>query len=64
MHRFDRISAIFCLLLGLAVFIKGLHLGLRVDIDMGPGFFPLVAGGILSFLSVVLLIQSLFCKCC
>jgi putative tricarboxylic transport membrane protein len=62
MVRFDRISAIFCLLLGIAVFAKGLHLGLRVNIDMGPGFFPLVAGGTLSFLSVILLIQSLLKK--
>jgi putative tricarboxylic transport membrane protein len=59
MHRFDRISAIFCFFLGLAVFSKGVHLGLRVHIDMGPGFFPLVAGGLLSFLSAVLFFQSL-----
>jgi putative tricarboxylic transport membrane protein len=62
MNHHNRISAIFCLLLGIAVFVKGLHLGLRVNIDMGPGFFPLVAGGTLSFLSVILLIQSLIKK--
>jgi putative tricarboxylic transport membrane protein len=62
MHRFDRISAIFCLFLGLAVFAKGLHLGLRVHIDMGPGFFPLVAGGLLSVLSGILFFQSLVKK--
>jgi putative tricarboxylic transport membrane protein len=62
MHRFDRISSLFCFFLGLAVFVKGLHLGLRVNIDMGPGFFPLVAGGILSLLSAILLTQTFFKK--
>lgn len=62
MNLFDRISSIFCFFLGLAVLAKGLRLGLRVNIDMGPGFFPLVAGGILSFLSMILFIQSLIKK--
>jgi len=62
MHLFDKMSAIFFFFLGLAVLAKGFQLGLRINIDMGPGFFPLVAGGILSFLSLVLLIQSLIKK--
>ncbi len=52
-------SAIFCLLLGLAVAWKGLHLGLKLDREMGPGFFPLLAGGILASLSIILFVQSL-----
>jgi putative tricarboxylic transport membrane protein len=62
MHLFDRISALFCFFLGLAVLAKGLRLGLRVQVDMGPGFFPLAAGGILAFLSVILFTQSLLKK--
>jgi len=58
----DKISAIFCFFLGLAVLAGGIRLGLRVELDMGPGFFPLVAGGILSLLSIVLLFQSLVKK--
>ncbi len=54
----DRISSIFCFFLGLAVLLKGLHLGLKINQAMGPGFFPSVAGFTLSLLSVVLLIQS------
>jgi hypothetical protein len=59
MNRRNRISAIFCFLLGLSVLIKGMRLGLKLDQEMGPGFFPFIAGGILTFLSLLLLIQSL-----
>jgi hypothetical protein len=45
--------------LGFAVLIKGIRLGFKVDQEMGPGFFPLVAGGILALLSLVLFVQSL-----
>ena len=58
MNRRNRMSAGFCLILGLAVSVKGVSLGLRMNQEMGPGFFPFLAGGILVLLSVILFIQS------
>ncbi|OGP89698.1 MAG: hypothetical protein A2156_00625 [Deltaproteobacteria bacterium RBG_16_48_10] len=52
-------SAIFCLILGLFVLMTGVRLGLKVDLRIGPGFFPFVAGILLAFLSIVLFVQSL-----
>ena len=59
MNLLDRISSTFCFFLGLAVITGGVRLGLRIHLDMGPGFFPIVAGGILCVLSGVLFVQSL-----
>lgn len=59
MNSRNRISSIFCFFLGLTVLIKGMRLGLKVDQEMGAGFFPLVAGGILTLLSFILFVQSL-----
>ena len=62
MNRLDRISAIFSLVLGVAVLSQGVRLGLKVNLDMGPGFLPVVVGGILVILATVLLAQSLIGK--
>lgn len=59
-HRLRNVvSAIFCLLLGLAVAWKGVSLGLKLGSEMGPGFFPCLAGGILALLSLILFLQSM-----
>lgn len=58
MNLLDRVSSLFCFFLGLAVIAGGVRLGLRVHLDMGPGFFPIIAGGILSLLSIFLFVQS------
>lgn len=58
-HRRNLDSAIFCLVLGLAVVWNGFRLGIRVNQEMGPGFFPLLAGGLLALLSLILVIKSL-----
>jgi len=58
MNLLDRVSSIFCFFLGLAVITGGVRLGWRVHLDMGPGFFPIIAGGILSLLSIFLFVQS------
>lgn len=58
----DIISSIFCLFLGLAVLTNGVRLRLKVGPEMGPGFFPFLAGGILTFLSILLLMQTLIRK--
>ena len=54
----DRCSATFFLLLGLAVFVHGFRLRLKVGSDMGPGLLPFIVGGILSLLSCILLFQA------
>jgi len=58
MKQLNKMSALFCFFLGIAVLMKGVYLGLKTNLEIGPGFFPFVAGGILAFLSVVLVIQS------
>ena len=62
MKTLNKISAIFFLILGITVLIHGIGLGLRVNLDVGPGFLPAIVGGILSGLSVILLFQSIFAK--
>jgi len=59
MKRLDRMSSIFCLLLGTSVVIRGFQLKLKVGKDMGPGLLPAVVGGILVFLSVTLLMRTI-----
>jgi putative tricarboxylic transport membrane protein len=58
MKLLDSMSSIFCFFLGLAIIAGGVRLGLRVHLDMGPGFFPIIAGGVLSLLSILLFFQS------
>ena len=53
-------SALFFFCVGVAVLWKGLHLGLRLDQNMGPGFFPILAGGALTLLSLLLLAQTFY----
>ena len=59
MNLRNAISALFCFFLGLAFLVRGVHLGLKAGQNMGPGFFPIVAGGTLAFLSIILLAQTL-----
>jgi hypothetical protein len=59
MKNLDRICAIFCFFLGLVVLVVGLHLRLQMNLEVGPGFLPFVVGGILAFLSIILLVQSI-----
>lgn len=59
MKRLDRMSSIFCLLLGTSVLTQGFQLKLKAGKDMGPGLLPVVVGGILVFLSVVLLLRTI-----
>lgn len=58
MKNLDRISSAFCFFLGLAVLIRGFQLKLKVSKEMGPGLLPVVVGGILAFLSMVLFFRS------
>jgi putative tricarboxylic transport membrane protein len=52
-------SAALLFLFGLFTLREGIRLGLKVDLhNMGPGFFPFVAGILLSLLSILLIIQS------
>ena len=53
-------SGLFFFCVGVAVLWKGFHLGLRLDQNMGPGFFPILAGGVLTLLSLLLLAQTLY----
>lgn len=58
MKQRDRISATFCFFLGLTVLINAIRLNLKVGLEMGPGFFPFLAGGILTLLSFIVLVLS------
>ena len=58
----NKISAVFFFVLGFAVLYHGTRLGLKVNLDMGPGFFPAIVGGILLCLSLILLLQSILAK--
>jgi hypothetical protein len=62
MNRRDRASAVFFLVLGAGVLFQGVRLGLKADLDMGPGFLPALVGGFLSLLAAILLGQSLLGK--
>src|SRR5271157_4693086 len=53
-------SAVFFLLVGAAVLWKGFDLGLSTDQNVGPGFFPIIAGGVLTLLSLLLIVQTVY----
>ena len=52
------VSATLLFLFGLFALREGIRLGLKLGFKMGPGFFPFVAGVILSSLSLILLVQT------
>lgn len=60
-HR-NIVSAAFLFFLGLSVLIKGTRLGMKANLQVGPGFFPFVMGLILVLLSLTLIVQSVMAK--
>lgn len=63
MGRRDLISSLVWLLAGLFITIKSLSsLRLGTVKNPGPGFFPLILGILLSFLSLAILIGAIFAK--
>ncbi len=59
MRKNDLYSSIALCLTGLAFIYGGLHLGFGSLSTPGPGFMPIIVGGALFLLSIVLLAQTL-----
>lgn len=62
MRNRDLFSSIFWFFVGLGFIFGGVRLGIGQWRAPGPGFLPVVCGGIMSGLSVVLLIMTLSAK--
>ena len=54
----DIYSSLFLFILGLIIFKEGFRLGLKIKGEMGPGFFPVIAGGFLAIISFFLFIKG------
>lgn len=62
MKIYDLLSSLFCLVIGLAFFAGGIHMGLGPIQGPGAGYFPALIGGILSLLSLALFVKSVLEK--
>ena len=58
MKIYDLLSSLLCLVIGLAFVAGGIHMGLGPIHAPGAGFFPAFVGGILSLLSLGLLLKT------
>lgn len=62
MKIYDLLSSLLYLVIGLAFVAGGVRMGLGPLHSPGPGYFPTLIGGILSALSLGLLIKSVLAK--
>ena len=62
MKIYDLLGSLFCVLIGLAFLAVGVRMGLGPHHSPGAGSFPTLIGGILSLLSLGLLIETVLEK--
>ena len=54
MKRYDLVSSLFWVMCAILIVIGALRLPVGTPINSGPGFFPLLIGGLLAILSIIL----------
>lgn len=63
MNRKDLVSSLVWLLIGLSIIIGSVSsLGVGTANEPGPGLLPLIAGILVSFLSLIILLKAAFAK--